>query len=200
MWDHANTCENTSISVLCKPWIHHVTSQYNTLFETKVCSARFRPKRAEGQKRQPTLGDSRLGHFRRRFVGQRLLMATCGLGGPMNPKSKTCFRYFPTNATEDIIYIYSKKQAAPKRGYPFKSCVFIQISMAHCRKAGPCKSPCKLFSLLAPLQNPIEKTVLLICFVAIPNGAASYRRLNPCLGSLLLKNMRSFAHPRGTAS
>lgn len=170
MWKHKHLC---AVQTVDPP--RNITVQHVVRNQGMQCTISTQTSR--GAKTTTHAGDSRLGHFRRRFVGQRLLMATCGLGGPMNPKSKTCFRYFPTNATEDIIYIYSKKQAAPKRGYPFKSCVFIQISMAHCRKAGPCKSPCKLFSLLAPLQNPIEKTVLLICFVAIPNGAASYRRL-----------------------
>ena len=140
---------------------------------------------SRGAKTTTHAGDRRLGHFRRKFVGQRLLMATCGLGGPMNPKSKTCFRYFPTNPTKHIIYIYITKTNGSQTRKSFQVLCFYPNQCGTLSQSGSLQKslqkPCKLFSLLAHLQNPIEKNsvfhMVLIVFVAIPNGTASYRRL-----------------------
>jgi hypothetical protein len=111
-------------------------------------------------------------------------MATCGLGGPMNPKSKTCFRYFPTTPTKQIIYIYNKNKRLPNAEI-LSSLVLLSKSVWHTvAKRVLAKVLAKALQVVFPLgtsTKPDRKNsvfhMVLIVFVAIPNGTASYRRL-----------------------
>lgn len=122
MWKHKHLC---AVQTVDPP--RNITVQHVVRNQGMQCTISTQTSR--GAKTTTHAGDSRLGHFRRRFVGQRLLMATCGLGGPMNPKSKTCFRYVPTNATEDIIYI-AKNKLLPNADI-LSSLVFLSKSVWH---------------------------------------------------------------------
>ena len=92
------------------------------------------------------------------------------------------------------LYISIPYVHTPKRWSPCKSSVFIQNSMAHCRKVGPCKSPCNWFSPMAHRDHRIKNIMICLCFGWQSQWHTAIEVFKPLDWFLLIKNI--VLHPR----
>ena len=79
--------------------------------------------------------------------------------------------------------------ATPKRLSPCKSSVLIQNSMAHCRKVGPCKSPCNWFSPMAHRDHRIKTIMICLCFGWQSQWHTAIEVFHVWIGFFLIKNI-----------
>ena len=66
--------------------------------------------------------------------------------------------------------------------------------MAHCRKVGPCKSPCNWFSPMAHRDHRIKHIMICLCFGWQSHWHTAIEAFNLWIGFLLIKNI--VLHPR----